>query len=101
VGLAIYSSGGLRPLDRTGLGGYFSDNFGWQSIFLLSLPGLVMIAMLCMPRATPRQLHLLAQGDWLGVSRWHGLGCLETVLEEGNKTTVRSPLILRLASSAW
>src|SRR6202035_5312528 len=48
---------------------------------------------------TPRQLHLLGQGDWLGVvSMALGLGCLETVLEEGNKDDwFGSPLILRLA----
>src|ERR1700691_1529997 len=59
-----------------------------------------MIAMLWYAlEPTPRQLHLLAQGDWLGVvSMALGLGCLETVLEEGNTDDwYGSPLIVRLA----
>jgi MFS transporter, DHA2 family, multidrug resistance protein len=102
VGLAIYSVAVVfAPSIGPALGGYFSDNFGWQSIFFLSLPpGLVMIAMLWYAlEPSPRQLHLLAQGDWLGmVSMALGLGCLETVLEEGNKDDwFGSPLIVRLA----
>src|SRR6202451_1816415 len=84
VGLAIYSIAVVfAPSIGPALGGYFSDKFGWQSIFFLSLPpGLVMIAMLWYAlEPAARQLHLLAQGDWLGVASMAlGLGCLETVL---------------------
>src|SRR5271156_2710127 len=102
VGLAIYSvSVVFAPSIGPALGGYFTDNFGWQSIFFLSLPpGVVMIAMLWYAlEPSPRQLHLLAQGDWLGVvSMALGLGCLETVLEEGNKDDWFGwPFILHLA----
>jgi MFS transporter, DHA2 family, multidrug resistance protein len=102
VGLAIYSVAVVfAPSIGPALGGYFSDNFGWQSIFFLSLPpGVVMIAMLWYALAPePRQLHLLAEGDWLGVLTMAlGLGCLETVLEEGNKDDwFGSSFILRLS----
>jgi DHA2 family multidrug resistance protein len=102
VGLAIYSVAVVfAPSIGPALGGYFSDNFGWQSIFFLSLPpGLVMIGMLWYAlEPSPRQLHLLAKGDWLGiVSMALGLGCLETVFEDGNKDDwFGSPLIVRLA----
>ena len=102
IGLAIYSIAVVfAPSIGPALGGYFSDNFGWQSIFFLSLPpGVVMIAMLWSALdPAPRQLHLLAEGDWLGVLTMAlGLGCLETVLEEGNKDDwFGSPFILRLA----
>jgi DHA2 family multidrug resistance protein len=102
IGLAIYSVAVVfAPSIGPALGGYFSDNFGWQSIFFLSLPaGVVMIAMLWHAlEPAPRQLHLLAEGDWLGVVTMAlGLGCLETVLEEGNKDDwFGSPFILRLA----
>src|SRR6202453_1298559 len=102
IGLAIYSvSVVFAPSIGPALGGYFTDNLGWQSIFFLSLPpGVVMIAMLWYAlEPAPRQLRLLAQGDWLGVvSMAIGLGCLETVLEEGNKDDwFGSPLIVRLA----
>jgi DHA2 family multidrug resistance protein len=89
IGLAIYSIAVVfAPSIGPALGGYFSDNFGWQSIFFLSLPpGAVMIAMLWYALdPAPRQLHLLREGDWLGVFTMAlGLGSLETVLEEGNK----------------
>jgi DHA2 family multidrug resistance protein len=102
IGLAIYSIAVVfAPSIGPALGGYFSDNFGWQSIFFLSLPpGAVMIAMLWYALdPAPRQLHLLREGDWLGVFTMAlGLGSLETVLEEGNKDDwFGSPFILHLA----
>jgi DHA2 family multidrug resistance protein len=102
VGLAVYAIAVIfAPSIGPALGGYFSDTFGWQSVFFLSLPaGLVMIAMLWYAlEPTPPQLQLLRQGDWLGILTMAlGLGCLETVLEEGNKDDwFGSPFITRLA----
>jgi DHA2 family multidrug resistance protein len=102
TGLAIYSIAVVfAPSIGPALGGYFSDTFGWQSIFFLSLPpGLVMIAMLWYSlEPTPRQLQLLRHGDWLGMfTMAAGLGCLETVLEEGEKNDwFGSSFIVRLA----
>jgi DHA2 family multidrug resistance protein len=102
VGLAIYSIAAIfAPSIGPALGGYFSDTFGWQSIFFLSLPaGLVMVGMLWYAlEPAPRQLHLLRHGDWLGMLTMAvGLGCLETVLEEGEKNDwFGSPFIVRLA----
>jgi len=59
-----------------------------------------MVAMLWHAlEPAPRQLQLLRQGDWLGMFTMAvGLGCLETVLEEGNKNDwFGSPFIVRLA----
>jgi MFS transporter, DHA2 family, multidrug resistance protein len=102
VGLAIYSIAVVfAPSIGPALGGYFSDTFGWQSIFFISVPpGLVMVAMLWYAlEPAPRQLQLLRHGDWLGMLTMAvGLGCLETVLEEGNKDDwFGSPFIARLA----
>jgi MFS transporter, DHA2 family, multidrug resistance protein len=102
VGLAIYSIAVVfAPSIGPALGGYFTDNYGWQSIFFLSLPpGAIMIAMLWHAlEPAPRRLRLLAEGDWLGVFTMAlGLGCLETVLEEGNKDDwFGSPFIVRLS----
>jgi MFS transporter, DHA2 family, multidrug resistance protein len=102
VGLAIYSIAVVfAPSIGPALGGYFSDTFGWQSIFFLSLPpGLVMVAMLWHSlESAPRQWQMLRHGDWLGMFTMAvGLGCLETVLEEGNKDDwFGSPFITRLA----
>jgi MFS transporter, DHA2 family, multidrug resistance protein len=102
IGLAIYSIAAIfAPSIGPALGGYFSDTFGWQSIFFLSLPaGLIMVGMLWYAlEPAPRQLHLLRHGDWLGMLTMAvGLGCLETVLEEGEKNDwFGSPFIVRLA----
>jgi DHA2 family multidrug resistance protein len=102
IGIAIYSlSAVFAPSVGPVLGGYFSETFGWQSMFFISLPpGLVMIAMLWFSLdRSPRQFHLLRQGDWIGVfTMVIGLGALETVLEEGNKNDwFASPFIVRLA----
>jgi DHA2 family multidrug resistance protein len=102
VALAIYAIAVIfAPSIGPALGGYFSDTFGWQSVFFLSLPGgFVMIAMLWYAlEPAPPQLHLLRQGDWVGILTMAlGLGCLETVLEEGNKDDwFGSPFITRLA----
>ena len=105
VGLAVYAVAVIfAPSIGPVLGGYFSDAFGWQSVFFLSLPaGLLMIAMLWYAlEPAPPQLHLLRQGDWLGIlTMAFGLGCLETVLEEGNREDwFGSPFITRLAVMA-
>jgi DHA2 family multidrug resistance protein len=102
AGLAIYSIAVVfAPSIGPALGGYFSDTFGWQSIFFLSLPpGLVMVAMLWYSlEPAPRQLQLLRHGDWLGMFTMAlGLACLETVLEEGDKNDwFGSSFIVRLA----
>lgn len=102
IGLAIYSIAAIfAPSIGPALGGCFSDTFGWQSIFFISLPaGLVMVGMLWYAlEPAPRQFHLLRQGDWLGMFTMAvGLGCFETVLEEGEKNDwFGSPFIVRLA----
>jgi MFS transporter, DHA2 family, multidrug resistance protein len=103
IGLAIYSIAAIfAPSIGPALGGYFSDNFGWQSIFFISLPaGLVMVGMLWYAlEPAPRQFQLLRQGDWLGMFTMAvGLGCFETVLEEGEKNDwFGSAFIVRLAA---
>ena len=101
IGLTIYSVSAIfAPSIGPVIGGYCNDNFGWQSIFLINLlPGAVMFGMLWLSLdREPRRLELLRQGDWVGIATMAiGLGCLETVLEEGNKDDwLGSPLITRL-----
>jgi MFS transporter, DHA2 family, multidrug resistance protein len=89
IGLSIYSISAIfAPSIGPVIGGWCNDTFGWQSIFFINvLPGSAMFAMLWVSLdPEPRQLNLLRQGDWLGVSTIAiGLGALETVLEEGEK----------------
>jgi MFS transporter, DHA2 family, multidrug resistance protein len=102
IGITIYSVSAIfAPSIGPVIGGYCNDNFGWQSIFLINLlPGAVMFGMLWLSLdREPRQLRLLRQGDWVGIATMAiGLGCLETVLEEGNRDDwFGSPFITRLS----
>jgi DHA2 family multidrug resistance protein len=102
VGLTIYSVSAIfAPSIGPVIGGYCNDNFGWQSIFLINLlPGAVMLGMLWLSLdPEPPQPEVLRRGDWLGIATMAvGLGCLETVLEEGNKDDwFGSPFITRLS----
>src|ERR1700716_1432268 len=105
VGLALFAlSATFAPAIGPTIGGYLTENWGWQYIFYVNLvPGVIMIAMLwfALDRA-PMQLNLLREGDWFGIATMAiGLAALQTVLEEGNKDDwFGSPFILRLAAVA-
>ncbi len=102
IGLALFAlSATFAPAIGPTIGGYLTENFGWQYIFYVNLvPGALMLAMLFVSlEKAPMKLSLLRQGDWLGVATMAiGLGTLQTVLEEGNKDDwFGSPFILRLS----
>lgn len=83
------------------IGGWLTDNLGWEYIFYLNLlPGaFVLLSAWFNIKKEPMQLGLLRNGDWFGIATMAiGLGSLEVVLEEGNrKDWFGSDLILRLA----
>ncbi|KIZ44948.1 MULTISPECIES: MDR family MFS transporter [Rhodopseudomonas] len=102
VGLALFAlSATFAPAIGPTIGGYLTENWGWQYIFYVNLvPGVVMIAMLFVSlEPEPMKLHLLREGDWPGIATMAiGLAALQTVLEEGNKDDwLASPFILRLS----
>jgi DHA2 family multidrug resistance protein len=102
IGMAVYSLAAvLAPSIGPVAGGYFNELYGWQSIFYISvLPGLVTVTILWLTvAAREREWHLLAKGDWWGIITMAiGLGCLQTVLEEGNrKDWLGSPFIVNLS----
>ena len=102
IGLALFAiSATFAPAIGPTIGGYLTENFGWEYIFYVNLvPGAIMIGMLYVSlEAKPMQLSLLKEGDWPGiVTMAIGLAALQTVLEEGNKDDwFGSPLIVRLA----
>jgi DHA2 family multidrug resistance protein len=105
VGLALFAiSATFAPAIGPTIGGYLTENLGWQYIFYVNLvPGAVMIAMLFVSLdAKPMQLSLLREGDWPGIITMAiGLAALQTVLEEGNKDDwFGSPFIVRLSVTA-
>jgi MFS transporter, DHA2 family, multidrug resistance protein len=89
VGLALFAiSATFAPAIGPTIGGYLTENWGWQYIFYVNIvPGALMVGMLYFSLdAKPMKLSLLRQGDWAGIITMAiGLSALQTVLEEGNK----------------
>ncbi|MET4798295.1 MDR family MFS transporter [Bradyrhizobium sp. LB11.1] len=89
VGLALFAlSATFAPAIGPTIGGYLTENFGWQYIFYVNvIPGAIMVGMLWYALdAKPMKLSLLREGDWAGIITMAiGLSALQTVLEEGNK----------------
>ena len=102
VGLALFAlSATFAPAIGPTIGGYLTENWGWQYIFYVNLvPGAIMIGMLWFSlEAKPMKLSLLREGDWAGIATMAiGLSALQTVLEEGNKDDwFGSAFIVRLS----
>lgn len=102
IGLALFAlSVTFAPAIGPTIGGYLTENYGWQSIFFVNTPPTIVmvIALAFTLEKTPMQLSLLREGDWAGiVTMAIGLSALQTVLEEGNKDDwFESPFIVRLA----
>jgi MFS transporter, DHA2 family, multidrug resistance protein len=102
IGLAVFALAvTFAPAIGPTIGGYLTENFGWQTIFFVNvLPSTVMvIALYFTLERQPMNLGLLRQGDWIGIATMAvGLSALQTVLEEGNKDDwFGSPFIVRLA----
>ncbi|EJL58322.1 drug resistance transporter, EmrB/QacA subfamily [Rhizobium sp. CF122] len=89
IGLALFAlSATFAPAIGPTIGGYLTENYGWEFIFYVNLvPGLLMVALLWASLdEAPMNLGLLAKGDWPGIATLAiGLAALQTVLEEGNK----------------
>ncbi len=105
IGLAVFAlSVTFAPAIGPTIGGYLTENYGWQTIFFVNvLPTIVMVTALYLTlERQPMQLKLLKEGDWAGIFTMAiGLSALQTVLEEGNKDDwFSSPFILRLAAIA-
>ncbi len=102
IGLALFAiSATFAPAIGPTIGGYLTENFGWEYIFYVNIvPGAIMIGMLFFSLdAQPMNLSLLREGDWPGIATMAiGLAALQTVLEEGNKDDwFGSSFIVRLA----
>lgn len=102
IGLALFAiSATFAPAIGPTIGGYLTENWGWEYIFYVNLvPGAAMIAMLWFSlEPAPMNLSLLREGDWPGIVTMSiGLSALQTVLEEGNKDDwFGSPFIFRMS----
>jgi MFS transporter, DHA2 family, multidrug resistance protein len=102
LGLALFAlTATFAPAIGPTIGGYLTEAYGWQYIFFVNLvPGILMVIVLWLTlEREPMRLHLLAEGDWLGIGTMAvGLAALQTVLDEGNKDGwFDSALIVRLS----
>lgn len=102
VGMALFAiTATFAPAIGPTIGGFLTDNYGWKYVFYLNLvPGAIMLGALYYAlEPSPMRLDLLKTGDWAGIMAMSvGLGCLQTVLEEGNKDDwFGSPFIVRLS----
>ena len=105
LGLALFAlSVTFAPAIGPTIGGYLTENYGWQTIFFINTPPSIMmvVALSFTLEKKPMQLVLLKEGDWAGiVTMAIGLSALQTVLEEGNKEDwFQSPFIVKLALMA-
>ncbi|QIB34525.1 DHA2 family efflux MFS transporter permease subunit [Ancylobacter pratisalsi] len=102
IGLAAFAvTATFGPAIGPTIGGYLTEHYGWPYIFFVNLiPGAAMLALLFPTlEHEPMQLQLLKKGDWFGIGALAvGLGCLQTVLDEGNQDDwFGSPYIVHLA----
>ncbi|MDP9629085.1 UNVERIFIED_ORG: DHA2 family multidrug resistance protein [Ensifer adhaerens] len=106
LGLAFFAlSVTFAPAIGPTIGGYLTENYGWQSIFFINaVPSALMVVALALTLdKQPMQLHLLKEGDWAGIiAMTVGLAAFQTVLEEGNKEDwFSSPFIVKLSIIAF
>ncbi len=102
IGLAGFAvTATFAPAIGPTIGGWLTDNYGWQTIFYINLvPGAIMVPALIygLPRSA-MQIGLLRRTDWLGIALMAvGLASLQTVLDEGDVYNwFDSPFIVRLS----
>ncbi|UXN58485.1 MDR family MFS transporter [Phyllobacterium zundukense] len=89
IGIAIFAmTATFAPAVGPTIGGYLTDNFGWQYVFFINvIPGSLMILLLygSLDRQ-PLNLGLLKEGAWLSVGCMAvGLAAFQTFLDEGNQ----------------
>lgn len=99
-GISVIAGPALGPV----LGGYLTDSLGWRWIFFINLPvGIlaVVMTMIFLPRDA--EDDLIHKGvDWAGIGLLAlGLGCFQTMLEEGQeKDWFSSRFIVTMAVGA-
>ena len=89
IGTAIFGfTATFGPSIGPSIGGWLTDNYGWEWIFFINIPpglALIFIIMTCL-RSDPMHLEKIRDLDYFGIATMAiGLGSLEYVLEEGER----------------
>lgn len=93
----------VAPTVGPTLGGWITDNLSWNWIFYINIPlGLLSLMPVSAFLQDSKFSRPRKPADWLGIGLLTvGLGCLQYVLEEGNKDDwFQSELIVRLTTLA-
>lgn len=89
IGMAMFGvTATFAPSIGPTLGGWLTEHLSWHYIFYINLPpALLMLAMLRYGLDDqPMNISSLKNADWAGIATMAvGLGCLEVMLEEGNR----------------
>ena len=89
LGMALFGiAATFAPSIGPTFGGWLTENFSWHYIFYINVPpAFLVIAMVRYGlNDEPVSLPAFRAADWFGiVTMALGLGCLEVVLEEGNR----------------
>ena len=89
IGMGLFALTATQaPTIGPTLGGYLSENFGWETIFYLQIIPTALMFLILWRGLSPAkpQLHLLRKGDWFGILAMAvGLGATNIILEEGNR----------------
>ncbi|KGY12011.1 DSBA oxidoreductase [Vibrio tubiashii] len=89
VGMALFGvTATFAPSIGPTFGGWLTENLSWHYIFYINIPpAFLVIAMIRYGLDDePLELATLKNADWFGIATMAlGLGCLEVVLEEGNR----------------
>ena len=89
LGMALFGiAATFAPSIGPTFGGWLTENFSWHYIFYINIPpAFLVIAMVRYGlNDEPVSLPAFRAADWFGiVTMALGLGCLEVVLEEGNR----------------
>ncbi|ELR65911.1 Inner membrane component of tripartite multidrug resistance system [Photobacterium marinum] len=89
IGMAMFGiTATFAPSIGPTLGGWLTENLSWHYIFYINIPPALMVISMINYGLDDEPLNLqsLLQADWVGIiTMAMGLGCLEVVLEEGNR----------------
>ncbi|RLV61331.1 DHA2 family efflux MFS transporter permease subunit [Parashewanella curva] len=101
VGMAMFGvTATFAPSIGPTLGGWLTQTLSWQYIFYINIPPAILVIGMIrygLDDAKPN-FSALKDVDWLGIITMAlGLGCLEVVLEEGNRKGWDSHFIITLA----